>query len=219
MLCDKEYNFEIYIRIIKETWFSSIKCSHSVMSNSWWPRESQHASPLVYHQLPAFIQIDVQRLGDAIQPAHSLSSPSPPAPSPSQLQGLFQLVNSSYEVAKVWEFQLQYQSFQWTPRNDLFRMEWLDLLAVQGNLKSLCQHHSSKASIFWCSPFVTVQISHSYMTTGKTIAWTRWTFVGKVMSLLFNMLSSVVITFLPRSKGLLISWLQSPSVVILDPKR
>ena len=99
-----------------------------------------------------------------------------------------------------------------------FRMDWLDLLAVQGTLKSLLQYHSSKASILWCSAFFTVQLSHPYMTTGKTIALTKWTFVGKVMSLLFNMLSRLVITFLPRSKHLLISWLQSPSSVILESK-
>ena len=101
----------------------------------------------------------------------------------------------------------------------IFRMDWLDLLPVQGTLKSLLQHHSSKASILWHSAFFTVQRSHPYMTTGKTIAFTRQTFVGKVMSLLFNMLSRLVITFLPRSKRLLISWLQSPSAVILDPPK
>ena len=100
-----------------------------------------------------------------------------------------------------------------------FRMDRLDLLAVQGTLKSLLQHHSSKASILRCSAFFTVQLSHPYMTTGKTIALTRWTFVGKAMSLLFNMLSRLVITFLPRSKRLLISWLQSPSAVILEPRK
>ena len=94
-----------------------------------------------------------------------------------------------------------------------FKMDWLDLLAVQGTLKSLLQHHSAKASIFWHSAIFTVQLSHPYMTTGKTIALTRQTFVGKVMSLLFNMLSRLVITFLPRSEHLLISWLQSPSAV------
>ena len=98
-------------------------------------------------------------------------------------------------------------------------MDWLDLLVVQGTLKSLLQHHSSKASILQHSAFFTVQLSHPYMTTGKTIAFTRWTFAGKVMSLLFNMLSRLVITFLPRSKRLLISWLQSPSAVILEPKK
>ena len=100
-----------------------------------------------------------------------------------------------------------------------FRMDWLDLLAVQGTLKSFLQHHSSKASILWHSAFFTVQLSHPYMTAGKTIALTRRTFVGKVMSWLFNMLSRLVITFLPRSKHLLISWLQSPSAVILEPQK
>ena len=100
-----------------------------------------------------------------------------------------------------------------------FRMDWLDVLAVQGTLKSLLQHHSSKASILQCSTIFIVQLSHPYMTTGKTIALTSWTFVDKVMSLLFNMLSRLVITFLPRSKCLLISWLQSPSAVILEPKK
>ena len=100
-----------------------------------------------------------------------------------------------------------------------FRMDWLDLLAVQGTLKSLLQHHSTKASILWCSAFFIVQLSHPYMTTGKTIAFTRRTFVDKVMSLLFNMLSRLVITFLPKSKRFLISWLQSPSAVILEPQK
>src|SRR5574340_814304 len=100
-----------------------------------------------------------------------------------------------------------------------FRMDWLDLLEVQGTLKSIIQHHSSKASILRCSAFFTVQISHQYMTKGKTIALTRRTFVGKVISLLLNILSRLVITFLPRSKRLLISWLQSPSVVILEPQK
>ena len=98
-------------------------------------------------------------------------------------------------------------------------MDWLDLLAVQGTPKSLLQHHSSKASILWLSAFFIVQLSHPYMTTGKTIALTRWTFVGKVMSLLFNMLSRLLITFFPRNKRLSISWLQSPSAVILEPPK
>ena len=100
-----------------------------------------------------------------------------------------------------------------------FRMDWLDLLAVQRTLKSLLQHHSSKASILWCSAFFRVQLSYPYMTAGKTIALNRWTFVGKVMSLLFNMLSNLLIVFLPRSKRLLISWLQLPSAVILALKK
>ena len=115
-------------------------------------------------------------------------------------------------------------SFSIIPSNEYsglisFRMDWLDLLAVQGTLKSLLQNHSSKASILQCSAFFTVQLLHPYMPTGKTIALTRWTFVDKVMSLLFNMLSRLVITFLPRSKHLLISWLQSPSAVILEPRK
>ena len=118
---------------------------------------------------------------------------------------------------KYWSF-----SFSISPSNEhpglIFRMDWLDLLAGQGTLKSLLQHHSSKASNLWCPAFFTVQLSHPYMTTGKTIALTRQTFVGKVMSLLFNMLSSLFITFIQRSKFLLISWLQSPSAVILEPK-
>ena len=120
---------------------------------------------------------------------------------------------------KYWSF-----SFNISPSNEhpgliSFRMDWLDLLAVQGTIKSLIQYHNSKASVLRCSAFFIVQLSHPYMTTGKTIALTRWTFVGKVMSLLFNMLSRLVITFLPRSKCLLISWLQSPSAVILEPQK
>ena len=122
-------------------------------------------------------------------------------------------------MARVMEFQLQHHSFQRNPRADLLQNGLLDLLAVQGTLKSLLQNHSSKASILRCSAFFTVQLSHPYMTTGKTIALTRQTLVGKVMSLLFNMLSRLVKTFLPRSKRLLISWLQSPSTVILEPKK
>ena len=128
------------------------------------------------------------RVSDAIQPSHPLSSPSPPAPNPSQHQVLFQWVNSSHEVAKVLEFQLQHQSFSEHPGLISFRMDWLDLLAVQGTLKSLLQQHSSKSPIFQHSAFFIVQLSHPYMTTGKTIALTRWTFVDKIMSLLFNML-------------------------------
>ena len=120
---------------------------------------------------------------------------------------------------KYWSF-----SFSISPFNEYsvlisFRMDWLDLLSVQGALKSLLQHHSSKASILWCSAFLMVQLSHPYMTTGKTRDLTRWTFVGKVMSLLFNMLPRLVITFLSKSECLLISWLQSPSAVILEPEK
>ena len=120
---------------------------------------------------------------------------------------------------KYWGFSFSVIPSKEIPGLISFRMDWLDLLAVQGTLKSLLQHHSSKAWILWCSAFFTVQLSHPYMTTGKTIALTRQTLVGKVMSLLLNMLSRLVITFLPRSKRLLISWLQSPSAVILEPPK
>ena len=120
---------------------------------------------------------------------------------------------------KYWSFSLSISPSNEHPGLVSFRMDWLDLFAAQGTLKSLLQHHSSKGSILWRSAFFTVQLSHPYMTTGKTIALTRRTFVGKVMSLLLNMLTRLVVTFLPRSKCLLISWLQSPSAVILEPKK
>src|SRR5574337_482934 len=121
--------------------------------------------------------------------------------------------------SKYWTFSFSIIPSKEHPELTSFRMDWLDLLAVQETLKSLLQHHSSKASNLQCSAFFTVQLSHPYMTNGKTIALTRWTFVGKVISLLFNMLSRLFITFLPRSKCLLISWLQSPSAVILEPRK
>ena len=138
----------------------------------------------VHHQLPEFTQTHVHWVSDLIQPSHPLSSPSPPAPNPSQHQGPFRWVSSSHQVAK-------YCSFNITPSNEhsgliSFRMDWLDLLAVQGPLKSLLQHYSSKASILQCSVFFIVQLSHPYMTSGKTIALILWIFVGKVMSLPFN---------------------------------
>ena len=154
-----------------------------------------------------------------IQPFHTLSSPSSPGFNLSSIR-----VFSSESVLhirwpKYWSF-----SFNISPSNEYpglipFRMNCLDLLVIQGTLKSLLQHHSSKASILRCSAFYIVQLSHPYMTTGKTIALTRWTFVDKVMSLLFTMLSRLVIAFLLRSKRLLISWLQSPSAVILEPHK
>ena len=139
----------------------------------------------VHRQLWDFTQTHVYWVGDAIQPSHPLSSPSPPTFNLSQHQGLYQWVSSCIRWPKYWSF-----SFSISPSNEhpgliSFRMDWLDLLAVQGTLKSLLQHHSSKASILWCSAFFTVQLSHPYMTTGKTIGSTRRTFVGKVMSLLF----------------------------------
>ena len=139
-------------------------------------------------------------------------------PNPSQHQNFFNESTLQMRWPKYWSF-----SFSIIPSKEIpgliFRMDWLDLLAVQGTLKSLLQHHSSKPSILRHSAFFTVQLSHPYMTTGKTIALTRRTFVGKVISLLFNMLSRLVITFLPSNKHLLISWLQSPSAVILEPRK
>ena len=173
----------------------------------------------VHHQLPKLTQTHVHWVGDTIQPSHPLSSPSPPTPNASQHQGLFQWVNSSHDVVKDWSFSFSIIPSKEIPGLISFRMDWLDLLAVQGTLKGLLQHHTSKASILWCSAFFTAQLSHPYMTTGKTIALTIWTFVGKVISLLLNMLSRLVTTLLPRSKHLLVSWLQSPSAVILEPKK
>ena len=132
----------------------------------------------VHNQLPEFTQTHVHWVSDAIQPSHPLSSPSSPASNPSQHQSLFQWVNSSHEVAKILECQLQHQSLQ-HPGLISFRMDCLDLLAVQGTLKSLLQHHSSKASVFRCSAFFTVQLSHPYVTTGKNVALTRWTLLAK----------------------------------------
>ena len=138
----------------------------------------------VLHQLLEFTQTHVHRVGDAIQPSHPLTSPSPPAPNPSQHRVFSNKSTLRMRWPKYWSF-----SFSISPSNEhpgliSSRMDWLDLLAVQGTLKSLLQHHSSKASSLQCSSFFTVQLSHPYMTTGKTIALTRWTFVGKVMSLL-----------------------------------
>jgi len=151
--------------------------------------------------------------------SHPLSFFSPPAFNLSQHQGFCNELALLIRWPKYWSF-----SFSISPSSEhsgliSFRIDWFDLLAVQGTLKSLLKHCSSIASILWHSAFFMVQLSHLYMTPGKTVAWTRWTFVGKVMSLLFNMLSRLVIALLPGSKRLLISWLQSPSAVILEPKK
>ena len=173
----------------------------------------------VPHQLLEFTQTHVHWVGDAIQPSSPLSSLSHHAFSLPSIRVFSRESVLRIRWPKYWSF-----SFSISPSNEYsgrisFTMDWLDLIAVQGTLRSLLQHHSSKASILQCSAFFIVQLSHPYMTMGKTIALTRWTFVGKVMSLLFNMLSSLVITFLPRSKHLLIAWLQSPSAVILEPPK
>ena len=183
------------------------------------PMDSSMPGFPVHHQLLELAQTHVHQVGDAIQPSHSLLSPSPPAFNLSKHQVFSSELLLPIRWPEFWTF-----SFSIGPSNEYsglisFRIDWLDLLAVQGTLKSLLQYHSSKALILRCSAFFIVQLSHPYITTGKTIALTRWTFVGRVMSLLFNMLSRFVIAFLPRRKRLLISWLQSPSAVILEPKK
>ena len=172
----------------------------------------------VHHQFLEFTQTHVHLVGDAIQPSHHLLSPSPRAFNLSEHQGLSNESGFHIRWPKYWSF-----SFNISPSNEhpgliSFRMDWLDLLAVQGTLKCLLQHHNSKASILRHSAFFIVQLSHPYMTNGKTIALTSQTFFGKGMSLLFNMLFRLVITFFTWNKHLLISWLQSPSAVILEPQ-
>ena len=192
--------------------YTSVQFSRSVVSDSATPWITAHQASLSITNSRSSLKL---MSIESVMPSHPLLSPSPPAPS--------RVFSSESTLRMRWP---KYWSFSFSiiPSNELpglisFRMDWLDLLAVQGTLKSLLQYHSSKASILQCSAFFTVRLSHPYMTTGKTIALTRRTFVGKVMSLLFNMLSRLVITFLPRSKRLLISWLQSPSAVILEPPK
>ena len=171
----------------------------------------------VHHQLPGLTQTHVHQVGDAIQPSHPLSSPLLLPPIPPSIRVFSNESTLHMRWPKYWSFSFSIIPSEEIPGLISFRMDRLDLLAVQETLKSLLQHHSSKASIL-CSAFFMVQLLYPYMTSGKTIPLTRWTFVGKVMSLLFNKLFRLVITFLPRSKYLLISWLQSPSAVILEPK-
>jgi len=173
----------------------------------------------VHHQLLEFTQTHVHQVSDAIQPSHSPLTTSPPDPNPPSIRVFSKESTLRMRWPKYWSFSFSISPSNKHPGLISFRMDGLDLLAVQGTLKSLFQHHSSKASILRCSAFFTVQLSHPYMTTGKTIVLTRWTFVGKETSLLLNMLYRLVMTFLPRSKHLLISWLQSPSAVILEPPK
>ena len=181
-LCNCINNIHVYMIHTVSVQFSLVTQSCLTLCN---PMDCSTPSLPVHHQFPEFTQPHVHWLHDAIQPSHPLSSPSPPNFNLCQHQGLFKWVSSSQQVAKVLEFQLQHQSLQWIFRTICFRMDWSDLLVVQGTLKSLLQHHSSKASILWCSAFFIVQLSHPYMTIRKTTALTRWTSVGKVMSLLF----------------------------------
>ena len=196
----------------------SVQFSHSVVSNSLQPYEPQHTRPPCLSPTPGVHPNSIE----SVTPSNHLMLCRPLLFLPSIFPGISVFSNESarhIRWPKYWSF-----SFTISPSNEhpgliSFRMDWLDPLAVQGTLKSLLQHHSPKSSIFWLLAFFTVQLSHPYMTTGKIMALTRQTFVGKVMSLLFNMLSRLVITFLPRSKRLLISWLQSPSAVILEPPK
>ena len=192
------------------------------MSKSWRPHESQHArfpcpspTPRVHSNSCPSNQWCHPGISTSVVPFSSCLPLLLLPPIPSSIRVFSNKSTLHMRWPKYWSF-----SFSISPSNEqprlIFRMDWFDLLADQGTLKSLLQHHSSKASILWCSAFFTVQLSHPYMTTGKTRALTRQTFVGKVMSLLFNMLSRLVITFLPRSKCLLISWLWSPSAMILE---
>ena len=213
-------NRPVHLDIENEAW-DSVQFSLVAQScpTLWDPMNRSTPGLPIHHHLPEFTQTHVYRVSDAIQPFHPLSSPSPPAPNPSQHQGLFQWV-TSWKVA--WGGQsigVSTSASNEHPGLVSFRMDWLDLLAVQGTLKSLLQHNSSKASILWSSEFFMVLLSHSYMTTGETIALTIQTLISKVMNLCFNMLSRFVITFLPRSKCLLISWLHSPSSMILEHKK
>ena len=189
------------------------------MSDSLRPHELQHTRPLCPSPTPR-VHSDSRPSSQWCHPAIS-SSVIPFSSCPQSLPASqsFPMSQLFLRSSKSWSFSFSIIPSKEHPGLISFRMDWLDLLAVQGTLRSLLQHHSSKTSILWCSAFFTVQLSHPYMTTGKTIALTRRTFFGKVMSLLFNTLSRSVITFLPRSKRLLISWLQSPSAVILEPPK
>ena len=197
---------------------SSVQFSRSVVPDSLWRHESQHTrtpcpspTPGVHSDSRPSSQWCHPAISSSVAPFSSCSQ-SLPASESFPMSQLFTLGGQSTGVSTIASI---------IPSKEIpglisFRMDWLGLLAVQGTLKSLLQHHSSKASILRCSAFFTVQLSHPYVTTGKTKALNRWNFVGKVISLLFKMLSRLVITFLPRSKHLLISWLQSPSAVTLE---
>ena len=176
----------------------------------------------VHHQLPDHVTNTKPMSIDSVMPSNHLILCHPLLLLPSLCPTIRVFSNESarrMRWPKHWSFRFSISPSNEHPGLISFRMDWLDFLAVQGTLRSLLQHHSSKTSILWLSTFVIVQLSRPYMTTGKTIALTRWTFVGKAMSLLFYMLSRLVISFLPRSKHLLISWLQSPSATILEPRK
>ena len=203
---------------LREHYHGSIQFSCSVMSDSATPWTAAHQASLSIMNSRTLLKPISTEL---VMPSSHLILCRPLLLLPSIFPSTRVFSNESALPIR-WP---NYWSFSFNIRHSneypglIFRMDWLDLLTVQGTLKSLLQYHSSKASILRCSAFFTVQLSHPYMTIGKTRALTRWTFVGKVTSLLFNMLSRLVITFLPRSKRLLISWLQSTSAVILEPQK
>ena len=187
------------------------------MCDHLWPMDCSTPGIPVLHQFPESAQTHVHWVTDAIQPSHPLLPPSPLALNFSQHQGLSSESALHIRWPKYWSVSFSISlsdEYSWLI---FFRIDWFDLLAIQGTLKSLLQYHSSKASILLHSAFFMVQLSHPYTTIGQTIALTTWTSVGKVMSLLFNILSRSVMAFLPRSKCLLISWLQSSAAVILKP--
>ena len=190
-----------HVRFFATPWITSRQASLSI-TNSWIS--------------PKLMYIDLVMPSSHLILCHPLLL-LPPIPPKSRVFSYESTLRMRWP--KYWSLRLNISPSKEIPGLVSFGMDWLDLLAVQGTLKSLLQHHTSKASILWRSAFFTVQLSHPYMTTGKTTALTRQTFAGKVMSLVFNMLSRLVITFLPRSKRLLISWLQSPSAVILEPSQ
>ena len=197
----------------------SVQFSHSVVSDSLRPHKLQHARPPCPSPTP---RVHSLTSIESVMPSSHLILSRPLLLLPSIPPRIRVFSNESalcIRWPKYWSFTFNISLSNEHPGLISFRKDWLDHLAVQGTLKSLLQHHSSKASILRRSAFFVVQLSHPYMTTGKTIALTRQTFVDKVMSLLFNMISRLVITFLPRSKNLLISWLQSPSAVILEPAK
>ena len=197
--------------------FSSVQLLSHVQF-FWDPMDCSTPGLPAHHQLPEFTQTHVHWVDDAIQASHTLSSPSPLTINLSSIRVFSGESVLCIRWPEYWSFSLSISPLYEYSGLISFRMDWLDLLAVQGTLKGLLQYHSSKAWIR-CSAFFIVQLSHPYMTTGKTIALTRWTFVGKLVSLLYNTLARFVTAFLPRSKHLLISWLQSPSAVILEPKK
>ena len=182
----------------------------------FYPMDFSTSGFPVDHQLPKLAQIHGHCVGDAIQQSHPLSAPSPLASIFCSIRAFSNESVRRIRWPKCWSFNFSISPSNEHPGLISFRMDWLDLLAVQGTLKSLLQHHGSKASILQRSVFFMVQLSHPFVTIGKTISLTRWTFLGKIMSLLFNMLSRLVIAFLPRSKRLLISWMQSPFAMILE---